>query len=268
VARSYGRAEEFLASWIHDRQIGHEEIQVGSKWGYTYTAAWQVTTPEGVEHEVKRHDLRVLQTQFQTSMNHLSDHLDLYQIHSATQASGVLENREVLERLNGLRESGIKIGLSVSGVNQSTTIDQALAIQFGDKPLFGSVQATWNLLETSATESLKKAHAAGVDVIVKESLANGRLTGRNNAADFAQRRAVLEGVAKELDSTIDAISIAAALNQDWVTTVLSGAATEAHLRSNAKAAEIQWSTDLTKRLDAVHEPPKDYWQQRAELAWN
>ena len=170
AARSYGRAEEFLADWIQDRNIGRDEIQVGSKWGYTYTAAWQVTPPTGVEHEVKRHDLRVLQTQFQASINHFSDHLGLYQIHSATKDSGVLENREVLERLNGLRQSGIKIGLSVSGVNQSETIDQALTIRFDDELLFGSVQATWNLLETSATESLKKAHGAGVDVIVKESL--------------------------------------------------------------------------------------------------
>src|SRR4051812_14627579 len=38
VARSYGRAEEFLAAWLP----GRPDVVVGSKWGYTYTAGWQV----------------------------------------------------------------------------------------------------------------------------------------------------------------------------------------------------------------------------------
>src|ERR1700730_13388804 len=35
AARSYGRAEEFLAGWLADR--GHADMVVGSKWGYRYT---------------------------------------------------------------------------------------------------------------------------------------------------------------------------------------------------------------------------------------
>src|SRR4051794_9409582 len=41
VARSYGRAEEFLAQWLRARpEVGN--VVVGSKWGYTYTAGWRV----------------------------------------------------------------------------------------------------------------------------------------------------------------------------------------------------------------------------------
>src|SRR5262245_58453960 len=40
AARSYGRAEEFLASWLRDRSPG--DVSVGSKWGYTYTADWEI----------------------------------------------------------------------------------------------------------------------------------------------------------------------------------------------------------------------------------
>jgi aryl-alcohol dehydrogenase-like predicted oxidoreductase len=54
AARSYGRAEEFLASWIAARQITPGAITVGSKWGYTYTAGWQVAADR---HEVKDHTL-------------------------------------------------------------------------------------------------------------------------------------------------------------------------------------------------------------------
>jgi hypothetical protein len=41
AARSYGRAEEFLGGWLAARGIGPQEVVVGSKWGYVYTANWQ-----------------------------------------------------------------------------------------------------------------------------------------------------------------------------------------------------------------------------------
>lgn len=41
-------------------------------------------------------------------------------------------------------------------------------------PLFDCVQATWNLLEQSAGGALAEARQAGMDVIVKEAMANGR----------------------------------------------------------------------------------------------
>jgi aryl-alcohol dehydrogenase-like predicted oxidoreductase len=42
VARSYGRGEEFLGSWIRSRSISRSTVTVGSKWGYTYTADWKI----------------------------------------------------------------------------------------------------------------------------------------------------------------------------------------------------------------------------------
>jgi len=268
AARSYGRAEEYLANWIEERNIDPGEIEVGSKWGYTYTAAWQVQTPQGVAHEVKRHELKVLQSQFRASIKLLSEHLDLYQIHSATLDSGVLENEEVLECLNGLRKSGVKIGLTVSGVGQLQTIDRALEVRFEDQLLFSSVQATWNILETSAAPALQRAHEAGLSVIVKESLANGRLTTRNDSENFEEGRALLDTLAKEKDSTVDAICLAAALNQPWASTVLSGAANVDHLRSNLKAADVQWDSAIQDRLAELVQSPEVYWNERSELAWN
>ena len=43
AARSYGRAEEFLARWLGER--GHPDVIVGSKWGYRYTGDWRSTLP-------------------------------------------------------------------------------------------------------------------------------------------------------------------------------------------------------------------------------
>ena len=42
AARSYGRAEAFLASWLRSREVAAGAVTVGSKWGYVYTADWQV----------------------------------------------------------------------------------------------------------------------------------------------------------------------------------------------------------------------------------
>jgi len=268
AARSYGRAEEFLASWIRARGFSPDEIRVGSKWGYTYTADWSVQVPSGTQHEVKEHSLTVLQKQLGISQQHFGEYLNLYQIHSATIESGVLENRSVLERLAEIRKTGVEIGLSVSGVNQSTVIVKAIEIEFGGHRLFDSVQATWNLLERSAEAALAKAAQAGMAVIVKESLANGRLTVRNDARDFAARGDVLNGIGNELEASWDAIAIAAAMNQPWATAVLSGAASVEHLDSNLKAHDIVWTDELEQQLKTIAQPAEAYWQQRAGLAWN
>jgi aryl-alcohol dehydrogenase-like predicted oxidoreductase len=268
VARSYGRAEEFLGTWLRQRGVLESEVRVGSKWGYTYTAGWKVQTADGVAHEVKRHDLPVLQAQYSASFSQLGTQLDLYQIHSATLESEVLDNQDVLDCLGLLRNTGVRIGLSVTGVGQRETIERAIEITFDGEPLFGAVQATWNLLERSAAPALKAASSAGLEVIVKESLANGRLTTRNAEHNFQPQLERLNRIAAERQTTVDALSIAAALNQPWATTVLSGAANTEHLRSNVAAADVEWDDSWASELDSLVEPPGEYWQTRSQLKWN
>jgi len=38
AARSYGRAEAFIASWLRARNILPGAVTVSAKWGYTYSA--------------------------------------------------------------------------------------------------------------------------------------------------------------------------------------------------------------------------------------
>src|SRR5436305_1641209 len=82
--------------------------------------------------------------------------------------------RPVVEERARLRAGGLKIGLSTSGPRQAETLRRALDVAVAGERLFDCVQATWNLLEPSAGPVLAEAHAAGVGVIVKEALANGR----------------------------------------------------------------------------------------------
>jgi aryl-alcohol dehydrogenase-like predicted oxidoreductase len=253
AARSYGRAEAFLASWLASRGLGPAEVTVGSKWGYTYTAGWRVDAPV---HEVKDLSLQTLRRQVVESRDLLGSSLRLYQIHSATLDSGVLDDPAVLEELAELRASGLSIGLTVTGPDQPATIERALEVGG-----FDAVQATWNLLERSTGAVLAAAHSAGVGVIVKEALANGRLTARGSVAELAE-------AASSAGSTPDALALAVVLAQPWADVVLSGAATVDELESNLAALAVSVDPELVERLDALEEDPVSYWRTRAELPWN
>jgi len=252
AARSYGRAEEFLASWLG----GRGGATVGSKWGYAYTAAWRT---EAEKHEVKDHTLPHLKLQYQESKYLLGNHLDLYQIHSATLESGVLGRQDVMAELVRIRrDDGVRIGLSVSGPEQAQVIGRALEARVDGEAVFECVQATWNLLERSAESALAEAHAAGWGVIVKEGLANGRLSPRGEKT-LADRLA--------LAGPVDAVALAAAVAQPWASVVLSGAATVEHLESNLRALDLAASLNVEEFAD-IAEPPALYWNKRAALAWN
>lgn len=265
AARSYGRAEHFLASWLESREIDPQSVTVGSKWGYTYTADWQITAEH---HEIKDHSLPVLNRQIDESLGLLGSQLDLYQIHSATIESGVLDNEAVLSRLAELRETGLAIGLSLSGPAQSETLLKAMSVEFDGRPLFSAVQATWNLLAQEAGDSLSQAHDAGMGIIVKEALANGRLTSRNRDPAFVNRRMMLEESARSLDTTIDALALAAVLAQPWVDVVLSGAANIEHMMSNVQAFNVKRGEWLDHLLVSLREKPEAYWRIRSGLNWN
>jgi aryl-alcohol dehydrogenase-like predicted oxidoreductase len=249
AARSYGKAEEFLASWLAARELRSDDVTVGSKWGYTYTAGWRV---DAEEHEVKDLSVGTLRRQLEESRALLGVHLDLYQIHSATLESGVLEDAEVAAELERLRSAGLAVGLTVTGPHQAETIGRA--VELGR---FDTVQATWNLLERSAGSALERAHAEGMGVIVKEALANGRLTARGDIVR-------VQAEANRHGTTPDALALAAALAQPWADVVLSGAATVAQLESNLAAIDVA-DTDA---LDDVAEQRDAYWARRAALPWN
>lgn len=251
AARSYGRAEEFLGEWLDSRRP--EDVTVSSKWGYVYTANWEVAADPP---EVKHHDVDTLRRQMEETRELLGDWLALYQIHSATPDSGVLEDEAVLAELAALRAGGLPIGVSVSGSSQRETLDRALELG-----LFDSVQATWNLRERAAAPALARAHRAGLRVYVKEALANARLAGREPVPE-------LEAAASEVGATPDALALAAVLARPWADVVLSGASRVGTLRSNLRASEIVWTDELERRLAPLEEDSGRYWERRATLAWN
>jgi aryl-alcohol dehydrogenase-like predicted oxidoreductase len=247
AARSYGRAEEFLGEWLRSRNP--EGVTISSKWGYVYTADWRV---DADPPEVKHHDVETLRRQMAETRENLGDWLDLYQIHSATPDSGVLEDDAVLAELAELRAGGLAIGASVSGTSQRATLERAL-----DLELFDAVQATWNLHERAAEPALERARAAGLTVYVKEALANGRLAGREPLPQLQRS-----------EGTPDALALAGVLARPWADVVLSGAASVDTLLSNLRALEIAWTPDLEARAEGLREESGAYWTRRSSLVWN
>ena len=254
VARSYGCAESFLAGWLSQRDLGRDEVAVGSKWGYTYIGDWRI---DAEPHEIQDLSVAALRRQLDETLELLAANLSLYQIHSATPENAVLSSAEVLHAMRQLRDERlVGIGVTVSGPNQAEVIDAAIELN-----QFDAVQATWNLLEPSSADALARAHAAGLTVIVKEALANGRLTNRGDQS------ALLEAAAQR-GLAADTLALSAALAQPWADIVLSGAVTIDTLHTNLAANPSNWDPDLARQLaPRLTRSPAVYWNERSQRGW-
>jgi aryl-alcohol dehydrogenase-like predicted oxidoreductase len=267
AARSYGRAEDFLASWLQKRAIEPGEVSVASKWGYTYTAGWSTSA---AQHEVKDHSLAAFKRQLAESVERLGRYLSLYQIHSVTAESKTLEDDALIDAIARLRERGIRAGLSVSGPGQDVAIRRSLDVRRDGQRVFDSVQATWNLLERGAESALQDAHTAGMKVAVKEALANGRLTQRNRdeAGVFAPLVARVREMAENRATNIETLALGAALARPWADVVLTGAATVQQIRSNVAAFELSYDDELEEQLRPASISSGEYWRARSSFRWN
>jgi aryl-alcohol dehydrogenase-like predicted oxidoreductase len=266
VARSYGRAEEFLARWLEERGIARGSVTVGSKWGYRYTAGWSV---DAVVHEQKELSLARFKTQLAESQALLGGRLDLYQIHSATAESGCLTDTRLLEALvTGRRDGNYRaVGLTLSGPTSERTLELACAARVDGERVFDVVQATFNCVEPSLARSLAAAHAQGLGVIVKEAFANGRLSDGNGRPEDAALVAALGAIASRSGSDASQVALAFVLEQPFVDVVLSGAATVAQLGAHVQAMAMTLDDEARAALAPFVEPPERYWATRAALPW-
>jgi aryl-alcohol dehydrogenase-like predicted oxidoreductase len=248
VARSYGRAEEFLAGWLAARSPA--DLTVSSKWGYAYVGDWRLDAPV---HEVKEHSLARFTAQWAETSALLGDALSLYQVHSLTADSPLFDDLALQDALTALP---VRVGFSTSGPRQAQAVRRALGLRRHGEPVFTAVQSTWNVLEPSVGPALAEAHDAGAHVLVKEALANGRLA--------VDPPAPVAALAAERGVGPDAVALAAALAQPWADTVLLGPAGPGQLHANLAALRVPAVTSLT---DLAVEP-EQYWSARAALAWH
>lgn len=263
-ARSYGLSEKFVGEYLKNNNISPKKVYVSSKWGYTYVANWKVILEKGAPHEVKDHSVANFLKQLEETNELIGEYVNLYQIHSATFESGVMDNDEIHKALHECRESrGWKIGLSVSSPKQDQVLRHAMEIEVDGKKLFDSVQCTYNVLEQRPGPALLDAHDAGMDIIIKEGLANGRTLRNDSIAKYA----------KKLNCNSDSLALGCILAQPFQPRVLSGAVTPEQLESNLKAREVSKTLKADPALlkaimkDCVMES-ESYWRDRSALAWN
>jgi aryl-alcohol dehydrogenase-like predicted oxidoreductase len=261
VARSYGMAEDFLAGWLRTRP-DVDDVVIGSKWGYRYVGDWQ---PDAAVHEVKDHSKQAFTEQIRLTREQLGDRLRIYHVHSMTSDSPALADRELHQALADLRDQGVRIGFSTSGPAQADVIRRGADITVGGAELFTSIESTWNLMEPSAGPALAEAAEAGITVIVKEVVANGRLVpggGDPQPAAVAARE-----LARRLDVGVDQVAIAAALAQPWAWRVLSGAVTVQQLEENLAGENLRLTTTDIDEVTQRAQAPNEYWAERSGRSW-
>lgn len=263
TAPGYGLAEQLLLDWVMEKEDA--EIQVASKWGYTYVADFH---PRAEVHEVKEHSLKKLCEQWRQTKSFLPL-LTTYQIHSATFETGVLENREVLQKLVELKsEHGLSMGITTTGFNHLEVLKRTLDIEIDGVELFDLFQVTFNVFDQSLAQMMAELHARNKKIVVKEALANGRVFPNEKYNHYRSTYLLLQTLANKYQVGIDAISLRFCLDSLDPFKVLSGAASTSHLTSNLKADEFKLEADDRAALQECMVAPTVYWNERKELSWN
>ncbi|CAH8282187.1 aryl-alcohol dehydrogenase-like predicted oxidoreductase [Mariniflexile fucanivorans] len=263
TAPGYGLAEDLLIEWLTTKN--DKSIKVATKWGYTYTANFD---KNATVHEVKEHSISKLKEQWQVSKK-LLPFLTTYQIHSATLETGVLENESVLNELAYLKsEFNLKMGISTTGENQVEVIKKALDVVVEGKSLFDTFQSTYNILDQSILSIADTLKQEGKKLILKETLANGRIFRNSNYPKYADFYNVLESLSKKYGVGVDAIALQFCAKTIPESMVLSGASTVTQLQENLKVGLFVLTEDELNQLKSFEVKPTWYWNERKELQWN
>jgi len=259
----YGLAEQLMVVWLEKKN--DPSIQVSTKWGYTYVANFN---PNAKQHEVKEHSIDKLNMQWEYSKM-LLPYLKVYQIHSATFDSGVLDNLEVLKRLHELKnENNITIGLTATGVNQTEVLEKGLSIQIENEALFQSFQCTFNILDQSVSKYAEALQNLSGPFIIKEALANGRLIPNDSYFEYRNLYDFVMRLAQKYNVGADAIALRYCMEIFPRAVVLSGADNGIHLTANLRANQFSLTESEIGQLNAFGISSKKYWQERKQLTWN
>ena len=267
TAPGYGLAEDLVTQWLKKSKI--TDVAVSSKWGYTYVADFSATA---IEHEVKEHSLAKLNEQWEITKELLPS-INLYQIHSATLDTKVLQNVEILNRLHELKKThNIKIGLTTTGANQLEVMRIATDVEVEHERLFDSFQVTYNIFDQSIGELLgtsSDSYPEDRRIIVKEALANGRVfPNLANYQHYSTHYELLEKLAKKYEVGVDAIALRFCMDSISAEIVLSGASNKEQLSENLKAYDFKLTADEIERIKELKVAPTVYWQERKALEWN
>ena len=258
----YGLAESLLIEWL--QQKNDPDIIVATKWGLSYVANFDINA---AVHEIKEHSLEKLNEQWEFSRK-LLPNLKIYQIHSATLDTGVLDNKAVLQRLHQIKKDyNIIIGITTTGVNQVEVLKKAVDIELENEPLFSSFQSTYNIMDQSILQLKGFFLNANRQLIIKESLANGRLIPNTSFKEHNGLYKYITKLADKYNVGADAIAIRFCIDSFPEAVTLSGASSTNQLQSNLAAKTFKLQKEEMELLSSYKIDPVIYWGERKQLSW-
>jgi aryl-alcohol dehydrogenase-like predicted oxidoreductase len=245
-----GQSEEFVGAFTEPER---ERFVVATK--YTLTARPDDPNAGG------NHRKNLVQT-LEASLRRLrTDYVDLLWLHMW---DGMTPVHEVVRALDDLVSSGKVLYVGISDtpawvVSQAVT----LARQYGWSP-FVAVQAPYSLADRDVErELLPMARELGLAFTPWGMLEGGALTGKYLEETAEPRRYESAGpktnaiarevlaVAEEVGATPAQVAIAWVRAQPWQTIPIVGARTEAQLRENIGALDVELSPEQLGRLGAA-----------------
>ena len=263
TAPGYGLAEQLLLEWVQTKN--DRNIQIATKWGYTYVANFDVNA---AVHEIKEHSIEKLKEQWEVSKAFIP-HLRVYQIHSATLETGVLNNDVVLHQLAFLKnEYKIEIGITTTGTNQTAVIKKALDVTVGGHQLFDAFQVTYNMLDQSLGDISSELLQQKKKIIIKEALANGRVFRNKIFKKYYSLYNELEHLSQKYGVGVDAISLQFCGQTIPKSIILSGASNTTQLQENVRLNTFHLIEEEIQQLAVFKIDPITYWEERNQLAWN
>jgi aryl-alcohol dehydrogenase-like predicted oxidoreductase len=266
-----GRSEELLGRWMEGKR---HAVTLATKCRFPTLGGTSPMHPN--EWGLSR---KSILWNCEESLRRLrTDFIDLYQVHMQ---DGSVPIEETLHALDDLVRSG---KVRYVGCSNYTGYRLTESLWVADKrglSRFESVQLQWSLVARDAErELIPAARAFGLGVLVWSPLGRGFLTGKYRrgqppppgtrlsawkdswamtATDQNWRTLeTVETVARRLETTASAVSLAWLLAKPEVSSVIVGARTVEQLEENLRALSVKLSADDLKALDEVSRPAWGY----------
>ena len=144
-----------------ERGVARDELTVGSKWGYRYTAGWRST-----RRCTRRRSSRWNASRRSSRRPARCSAIGLGPLPDPQRDGGVggARRRRAARRARrrrGARGAFRAVGLTLSGPESARALELALAARVDGERVFDVVQATFNVLEPSLAPGLAAAHDDG-----------------------------------------------------------------------------------------------------------
>jgi aryl-alcohol dehydrogenase-like predicted oxidoreductase len=268
---SEGKSEELLGSWMQGKR---EKVTLLTKCRFPTLGG----TGKMNVNEVGASRSSIVWNVEQSLQRLKTDYIDLFQIHMQDRSVPI---EETLRAFDDLVSAG---KVRYAGCSNYTGYRLAESLWAAEKHglvRYEGVQLQWSLVCRDAErEVVPAAKAFGLGLLVWSPLGRGFLSGKYKrgeappegsrlaawkdswaASATEQNWRTLDAVVKVAErrgSTPAAVSLAWLLRKPEVTSIIVGARSEAQLRDNLRALELQLSPDDALELDKASEPVWGY----------